>query len=90
MSDKLKHTTIGFITGATSVLLAYAITKLDYEVSNWECNWCDINFKPPFKEYLFSLHTPTKRKLICPVCSNHDYFECKRDFKKIFQKKVKK
>ena len=89
MSNKMKDITIGFIAGATSVITAYALTKADYKTSNWECNWCDINFKPPFKEYFFAPHTIKKRKLICPVCGKHDYFECKRDWKKILPKKKK-
>ena len=90
MSDKFKDTAIGFFAGATTAILAYTITKIDYKTSNWECNWCSINFRPPFKEYFWAMHTPTKRKLICPVCGKKDYFECKRDFSKILPKQKKK
>ena len=80
----MKKKIIGGITiGASSILLAYAITKLDYKTSQWECNCCGINFRPPFKEYLMAFHTPKKRKLICPICSRKDYFQTNRDFSKL-------
>jgi Zn finger protein HypA/HybF involved in hydrogenase expression len=84
----MKDKSLGFLLGVSSTVLAYAITKLDYKTSQWECNCCGINFKPPFKEYFWAMHTPKKRKLICPVCSAKDYFECKRDFKKALPKKM--
>ena len=83
----MKEGAIGFVVGATSVALAYVITKLDYKSSQWECNRCGINFRPPFKEYFFAPHTPKKRKLICPVCGIKDYLQCNRDFSKVFPKK---
>ena len=47
-----KDFAMGCVVGGLSVALAYAITKVDYLTSEWECDVCGICFRPPFKEYV--------------------------------------
>lgn len=81
-----KDFALGMLVGSLSVSLAYALVKVDYLSSQWECDWCDIQFRPPFKEYALAPHTFSKRKLICPVCGKKAYLKCVHDYKKVFKK----
>ena len=80
---------LGMLVGGLSVSLAYAVTKIDYLSSEWVCDWCDIQFRPPFKEYVMAPHTIKSRKLICPVCGKKAYLKCVHDYKKVFKKPVR-
>lgn len=81
---------VGYLVGSMSVALAYAITKVDYLSSEWECDCCGICFRPPFKEYVLAPHTFKKRKLICPVCGRKAYLKCEHDYKKAYNRHIKK
>ena len=85
-----KDFAMGCGVGGLSVALAYAITKVDYLTSEWECDVCGICFRPPFKEYVLAPHTPKKRKLICPVCGRKAYLKCEHDYKKAYYRHIKK
>ena len=80
----------GYVIGGLSVALAYTITKIDYLTSEYECEICGINFRPVFKDYILAPHTPTKRKLICPVCGRKAYLKSKHDYKKAYERHIKK
>lgn len=80
----------GCVVGGLSVALAYAVTKIDYLTSEWECDICGICFRPPFKEYLLAPHTINKRKLICPVCGRKAYLKYERDYKKAYERHIKR
>lgn len=41
---------------------------LDANVGYYECKACHERFVPTMKQYVFGLHTMTKRKLLCPKC----------------------
>jgi len=41
-----------------------------YKVIDYICPNCHSTFKPRFKEFMFSYHTFTTRKLTCPHCGN--------------------
>ena len=79
---------VGYLVGGMSVALVYAITKVDYLSSEWECDCCGICFRPPFKEYVLAPHTPKKRKLICPVCGRKAYLKCEHDYKKAYYRYI--
>ncbi len=53
-----------------------AAVILDIQAGAFECPNCNNRFVPTTKEYVFSGHTLTKRKLICPKCGKHSY--CKK------------
>ena len=81
---------VGYLVGSMSVALAYAITKVDYLSSEWECDCCGICFRPPFKEYVLAPHTFKKIKLICPVCGRKAYLKCEHDYKKAYDRYIRK
>ena len=39
----------------------------------FECPHCNNRFVPTTKEYVFSVHTISKRKLKCPKCGEYSY-----------------
>ncbi len=53
-----------------------AAVVLDIQAGAFECPHCNNRFVPTAKEYVFSVHTLTKRKLTCPKCGKHAY--CKK------------
>ena len=73
-SDKL-----GILISVGSIALATAIVAVDYKTSKWKCRYCENEFKAPLGEYLLAPHTPTRRRLNCPVCGNVGYYKCVRD-----------
>ena len=73
-SDKL-----GILISVGSIALATAIVAVDYKTSKWKCRYCENEFKAPLGEYLLAPHTPTRRRLNCPVCGNIGYYKCVRD-----------
>lgn len=73
-----KNDKLGLAIGVGTVLLAGAIVAVDYKTSKWKCRYCEEEFKAPFAEYFFTGHTPTRRRLTCPVCGNKGYFKCIR------------
>ncbi len=52
-----------------SLLISIAFAKKYYKTTEYICPNCNNRFRPKFKEFLFSYHTPKKRKLKCPKCS---------------------
>ena len=73
-----KNDKLGILIGVGSIALTTAIVAVDYKTSKWKCRYCESEFKAPFAEYFFAAHTPTRRKLMCPVCGNKGYFKCIR------------
>ncbi len=53
-----------------------AAVILDIQAGAFECPNCNNRFVPTTKEYVFSVHTLTKRKLTCPKCGKRAY--CKK------------
>lgn len=53
---------------------------LDRDAGVYECQHCGQKFVPTMKAYVFSAHTPTKRKLKCPHCGKRSY--CKKNLGK--------
>lgn len=76
-----KSDKFGILIGVGSIALATAIVAVDYKTSKWKCRFCGEEFKAPFGEYFFAAHTPTRRKLMCPICGNKGYFKCVRECK---------
>lgn len=57
------------ITASLSMIIGIAgLVVLDANVGYFECDECHERFAPSVKEYVFSLHSLTKRKLKCPKC----------------------
>lgn len=55
------------------VALAIMVVKFYYKRTNYICPECHNVFKPAFKEFFFSSHTPRTRKLTCPECEKKSY-----------------
>ena len=49
------------------------IIRLYYRKISYLCPQCHTVFKPAFKEFLFSNHTLTTRKLTCTACGHHGF-----------------
>lgn len=47
----------------------------DINVGSFECKYCGKKFVPTTKEYIFSYHTFTKRRLKCPHCGETGMFK---------------
>ena len=73
-----KSDKFGILIGVAAIAVSGAIVAVDYKTSKWKCRYCESEFKAPFAEYFFAAHTPTRRKLMCPVCGNKGYFKCIR------------
>ena len=50
-----------------------AAVILDVQAGSFECPNCNNKFVPSTKEYVFGMHTITKRKLTCPRCGERSY-----------------
>lgn len=55
------------------ILAAGVITVFYYKRTAYICPECDAKFKPKFKDFFFSPHTPKTRKLTCPACGHRGY-----------------
>lgn len=75
----MKKDKLGMLAAIGTVVAAGAFVAWDYKTSHWNCRYCGTTFKAPFKEYFFAGHTPTRRKLHCPVCGNTGYFKYVRN-----------
>ena len=49
------------------------IVRLYYRKISYLCPQCHTVFKPAFKEFLFSTHTPSTRKLTCTCCGHKGF-----------------
>ena len=49
------------------------IVRLYYRKISYLCPQCHTVFKPAFKEFLFSTHTPSTRKLTCTACGHRGF-----------------
>ena len=49
------------------------LTRLYYRNTEYICPECNAGFKPAFKQFLFSAHTPKTRKLTCVKCGHTGY-----------------
>ena len=45
----------------------------DYAAGSYECRSCGEKFVPAFRDYFFSVHTVTTRRLKCPHCGKTTY-----------------
>ena len=46
---------------------------IDYSLGGYRCKDCGTIFVPSLTEYIFSIHTITKRKLKCPKCNKSSF-----------------
>ncbi len=68
---------MNLMTGISVFICTLGIALgLDYDAGDYECKKCHKRFKPTFKAYFWAMHTPTKRHLKCPHCSEKSF--CKR------------
>lgn len=68
---------MNLVLGIAVFIFAFAIMlEKDYTTGDYECSECSERFKPTFKEYLWAIHTPMKRRLKCPHCLKKSF--CKR------------
>ncbi len=77
----IKNNKVNLALGVGTVVLTGVLVAADYKTSKWKCRYCEEEFKASFSEYFFAGHTPTRRKLMCPVCGNKGYFKCIREIK---------
>lgn len=65
---------IPFVIAVISVMLV-GLMLVQYVLGRtaFICPNCHSIFRPGYKEYLFSHHTPKTRKLICPACRHKSY-----------------
>lgn len=55
------------------IALAVLLMKMYYRNTAYICPECSVKFKPRFREFLFSKHTPKMRKLTCTDCGHKDW-----------------
>lgn len=69
---------IALIALATVMILlgVAVIVIIDMETGYYECPHCKHRFVPTAKEYIFGVHTITKRRLRCPECGKVSF--CKQ------------
>lgn len=66
-----RHTWIPFVCCLPCVLaLGVGLTALYYRGTAYLCPQCHRVFRPALREFLFSAHTPSTRKLTCPHCGH--------------------
>ena len=63
------------IVGAAVLIIVglIGLTLLDCNVGYFECKECGERFIPTFSQYLFGIHTTTKRYLKCPKCGKKSW-----------------
>ena len=49
------------------------MVRMYYRKVSYLCPQCHTVFRPTFKEFLFSTHTPATRKLTCTNCGHHGF-----------------
>ena len=70
-----RHTWIPFVCCLPWVLaLGVGLTALYYRGTAYLCPQCHRVFRPGLREFLFSAHTPSTRKLTCPHCGHRGFF----------------
>lgn len=70
----LKGTWQPFAAGmAVVILLGILMTRMYFKDTDYICPECNVQFKPTLHEFLFSMHTPKTRKLMCPKCGHKGY-----------------
>ena len=64
-----------FVIGMVFIVIPACIWLSWYYFTNihYICPKCHKVFKPGFKEAMFANHTPTTRKLTCPVCGHNGF-----------------
>ena len=69
-----RHTWIPFVCCLPCVLaLGVGLTALYYRGTAYLCPQCHRVFRPGLREFLFSAHTPSTRKLTCPHCGHRGF-----------------
>lgn len=69
-----RHTWIPFVCCLPWVLaLGVGLTALYYRGTAYLCPQCHRVFRPGLREFLFSAHTPSTRKLTCPHCGHRGF-----------------
>ena len=58
------------------IIAVFFATRIDYDISVYECRKCGHIFKPDFKTYFWGAHSLTTRYLKCPKCEEKNW--CKR------------
>ncbi len=56
-----------------SIFVGVFLSKYSYSRLAYVCPECGKIFKASFKEFFFSMHTPSTRKLKCPSCNIKSY-----------------
>ncbi|MBF4693119.1 MerR family transcriptional regulator [Fusibacter ferrireducens] len=52
------------------IAIAILLLKMYYKNTAYICPECGVKFKPKFREFVFSKHTPKMRKLTCTACEH--------------------
>lgn len=69
-----RHTWIPFVCCLPCVLaLGVGLTALYYRGTAYLCPQCHRVFRPGLREFLFSAHTPSTRKLTCHHCGHRGF-----------------
>lgn len=69
-----RHTWIPFACCLPCVLaLGVGLTALYYRGTAYLCPQCHRVFRPDLREFLFSAHTPSTRKLTCAKCGHRGF-----------------
>ena len=55
------------------ILIGILIVKMYYKNTAYICPECNFKFKPKFRDFMFSKHTPKTRKLTCTNCGHRGY-----------------
>ena len=50
------------------IVMMVLVTRMYYRDTAYLCPTCHEIFRPSWKQFLFSAHTPRTRKLTCPAC----------------------
>ena len=63
-----------FAVGMPVVIgLCVWLVRYYYDRISYQCPECNKVFKPNFKQFMFSNHTPTTRKLTCTACGHRGF-----------------
>lgn len=58
---------------ALVILMGILLTRMYYRRTAYLCPECGVKFRPRFRTFLFSRHTPKTRKLTCAACGYNGF-----------------
>ena len=66
---RLEMTVYALVTSIILLFVIIAMVIIYFRFVKFKCPKCGLLFKSKKTEIFFAAHTPTKRKMRCPVCN---------------------